>query len=589
MKKNLYFNGLAIMMAAIATMGFSSCNDEMEETVEAVDPAQTIVDNNDEGGDETPKVEVLMFDQEGYTDNVHIASDTSYIDVNFYYNSHIDEGTYLAVWNAPNEPSFFVKVTGQEDISKDHRTSTFNRYRVIPACISQVLAKGSYKFDMNPYVNTDEQLRTVDGRINSSKYFDKDNQTYHPVAYTVVDEQKLHADGSQYYELPIAQWKSPLVEDQLNENGSIDINLLDLTSTVTDYKVEFADSCGSFGLDKLLIHVGAGVHFRLDIGTKYFFVPYIEAFEAGVNGNMKTEIDASLSFKKEVKLWDTTKPVIHMGHIYTTFMIGIVPVTVDCSPTIDFVTKATTKGQLKLASHFDFNTDLNAGVGYKANGGWSNLSSASVEDHLKFSAPSFYGEVSANMGIMLNVPLLLWGVAGPKACAGPMIAGNFKGKLDMENQEISCEGKVDFNIGGKVGAELSLMGEKLAQWSTDLNLWHKDLWKDSWSAKCSDGQETSEMINAATEELLDGVIPAGTKFFYLSKNDFANNDCKFDQANNSILIRNSYCQSKFITPRMGQAFVYQEAGKESYAAFRIFKVLYDPSTNYYICNYENFK
>lgn len=591
MKKNNLYYGSTIMMAAIAALQFSSCNDDIVEveTTDAPQQQSTYDDNLLVGDNETKIVTTLMFDQKGF-EPICTNADTTQIQISYsVQHEKFIPGQYLAIWNSPNEPSFLVKVISAQSQDKGGRQGLipYEIYNVEPACFSEVVDEGTYNFDLNPYVDENKELRLQDGRINSECYYDAENQVYHPVAYVVQSNEMLCNDGSQYYELPVARWTSPLVEDHLNENGSADFMLFDLTNTITNFRVALGDSCGSFGMDKLVIELKAGAHFRLDVGTKYLVVPYVKTFEAAVNGKLKTSIDVSLSFGKDIKLWDKSVPMIRLGHIVSTFMVGPIPVSVDCDPTIDLQTKADAQGKFKIASHFGFDTDLQAGVGYYDNGGWKNLSHAHATDSLSFAVPVLYGQAKATVGVMFTCPIKLFDVAGPKASAGPQIVGKFEGQVNLNNGHIDCDGEVDFKIGGIVGAELSFMGIKLADWTTSLDLYTKELWKAPWSTKSDDSKEAAKMIDEAIRSTVDGILPAGIPYTFICNDDLTYSKVTYNPGSNEVNLHMTYCQERGFTPTEGQYFVIWPEGQEKPDVIQLRNVSTVSCTPCYHCSFTS--
>lgn len=514
--RNIFFT-FTLFFAGV--INFCSCdsvddfnNDNAEQTL-------------GEKATEAPKAAVLSFDTFDGKKVVEMDKDTTLISIDHEYLTNnditLEKDMYLDIWLGADQAAFVCQITELLDESN---------VKVKTACITDILPAGSYNLDMDPYIAPSQSLRLGNGRINPDAYYRPSDDTYHPIAY-VAQQPTLKANNlEQYYELPIARWKSPMVEDLPQANGSLDIKFIDATAN-TSFVVPLGDGWGQIGMDSLAVRAYAGMTFRLDIGWDYF-TPYVETFEAKAQGTLDFTAAASLQFGKSFPLIDDEDPIFNFGHYYATFCVGIFPVTIDCNPQILFTTNLSATGKMQFSTRFNCGIDLQAGVGYYHGDGWKNLSHANGHSEATGVTPTFFGSISTNIGLMLSVPFRLYGLAGPKFSAGPQLRTSYSAAYNADKNQLDCAATMGLWFAGKVGADISLAGHTFAKWETGVDCHVVDFVNKKWSSKTTDSEQAKEYIEEAKANYYG--IPEGVNLYNLNTDNIKRKAPSFD-GNNHII------------------------------------------------------
>ena len=103
----------------------------------------------------------------------------------------------VIIWRAQNEIPFVRRITGIHNVPNGYLLDT--KF----ADFGDVFTDGNFKFDTSDYVNFSEAEQT-NGHINANRYYDRENNTYHPTLIIVpVDtafdenEENLLSDDAE--------------------------------------------------------------------------------------------------------------------------------------------------------------------------------------------------------------------------------------------------------------------------------------------------------------------------------------------------------------------------------------------------------
>lgn len=128
----------------------------------------------------------------------------------------------------------------------------------------------------------------------------------------------------------------------------------------------------------------------------------------------------------------------------------------------------------------DFNTDIRLGPKYDGN--WSFVHDFNQTFNMGIDDVSFTAALSAEASVALyfKAGVYLYSAAGPYLKIGPKLDAKVEGKAVTESgkpDKLVFETTGEFDMGGKVGAELKIAKWSLAKWETEFSLYNAKIWE----------------------------------------------------------------------------------------------------------------
>ena len=199
---------------------------------------------------------------------------------------------------------------------------------------------------------------------------------------------------------------------------------------------------------------------------------YVKKFETGLDGDFAFSPEAYLSFTGSVALKDQYKrlTLATFGSYSFTFVVGVVPVCIVVNPALYMKFDASVEGSARVGFKYDYANRFKAGIRYQKN--WSVIKEfEELKNDFKLIKPEANFTAKAGMGFYLGVNVLVYGVAGPEVGVGPQLSSNVSGTYrpfeENPDKRKELKANVELKVHAYAGAKISLLGYKLAEWSTE--------------------------------------------------------------------------------------------------------------------------
>ncbi len=520
MKTKFHFSSAVLMSILFAaTLSFVSCSDE---SMEDNSTSQAVPE-----GADTALLEAygLTFQNFISDDDVQILdADTTEISVSKALAEKLGIETFvghpLGIWHSESQLPYSRKATAEKLVG--------DRYilTVQPATVAEMV--GDKKVDLNTslYINPDAggaSVTRADGIVMpgyAAKYMDEDD-VIHPAVihmtgeydyakgYHTEDDQpvaKTRADGSYQY----------MTADDLLQGGTRAFAHKRILSFKDELEMDKNFQCGDNEDDSINVNFNAEIDFelnyfiRLDGAVKWHFIvpePYVDCFEAGLDGKFAFSPELKIGFKKEWELdEDKWKKTLFTFNSYTfTFWVGPVPVCIKCEPEMFVKLDGKVTGSIHMGVKYEYENNFRGGIRYTDRDGWSVIREFNeVKNELTFIRPEAQVKAEAGIGIYMGMNVMIYGVAGPEVAVGPRLGAEAELTVspfaDNYDEMLDFNAEVGLTVNAVVGAKLKVLGYELAEYTKTIELagpW--TLWKYP-----SDGTEhVCDGDNVISEEWLD--------------------------------------------------------------------------------------
>ena len=498
-KKNLVKQVLmSILTAGVFCFSFTACSDEIGEGEG--------YDNQMPEGAKTALLQPygLTFETFDSENDVQILNaDTTQISVSKAYAEKLGYTTFvdhpLGIWHKKSQLPY-SRVATAEKIVGDRYILT-----VRPAKVADMLGNKKVTLNTGIYVNPDAEGGSVtraDGTVMpgyAAKYMDE-NDIIHPAVIHMTSEYGY--DRSYHFsdEQPKGGTRSAegdyqyLTAEDLaarNSRASIHRSILSFHDEL-EFDHNFAFSEGSE--DSINVNLNVPIDFNLnyfitlngDIRWKYIIpVPYVEKFEAGLDGSFAFSPQLTIGLKKEWKLdEDKFKKEIVSFDAYTfTFWVGPVPVCIKCKPNLFLKLDGKVTGALEMGVKYEYENNFRGGVRYEDGPGWSLIKEFNeLKNSVEFIKPQAKVKAEAGLGLYLGVDVMIYGVVGPEVAVGPRLGAEAELTVspfaENYNEKVDFSAKMELTVNAVVGAKLEILGYKLAEYTKTIELagpW--TLWK----------------------------------------------------------------------------------------------------------------
>ena len=472
---------MLMSIAATATVMFTACSDELNEIGNG--------NNQMPEGAQTALLEAYGLTYENFInadDVIILDADTTQLSVSKAYAEKMGITTFvghpMGIWHKIEQLPYIRKATAEKLVG--------DRYilTVQPATIAEIIGDKKVQLNTGVYVNHDAEggdVTRADGSVLPSyaaKYMDE-NEVLHPAVIHLTDpfdyDKGYHTDDDQ----PVVQTRADggyqyFTADELEEGtrASARCRILSFNSKLS---IDKNFHCGSDPRDSINIRAELPIDYELNYfitlngGVKWHIVipdPYVEKFEAGIDGKFAFTPQFKIGFKKEWKLdkdkWK--KKLIEFSSYTFTFWVGPVPVVVKCDPSLYLKLDGKVSGAVDVGFKYEYENRFKAGVRYTDSNGWGVIKEfTEVKNDFTFIKPELQVHGEAGVGLYFGVDVMIYGVAGPEVAVGPRLGGEFNLTVSpFDEKKFDLNAAVKVSVNATAGAKLKILGYDLAEWST---------------------------------------------------------------------------------------------------------------------------
>lgn len=371
-------------------------------------------------------------------DTIQIRVSQAYLDK---IGTSINKDDVLSIWRSIDTPSFIRKVSSVSANGEDVILTT------IQGTLADLIEHGDFMLNTELYVNYAEE--SPENRYSN-------DGVYHP---SVVIFENTEANGKKY----------ATAEELLTQDATWHIFNKDGT---TNY---------SFGIDEIrlgLKDVKTHTALDLEIGINISWFR-LRNFDCYFKGEYK--LDGPMFIEWEVKSKSTSGEAILAVYppVTVIFPIGPFHISVMVLPTLVMDYDAHAKGTIDITLPLTFESSFKLGPSYARGRGWNFYKefNHSFNCHVDKTNVTYSGDLAASMGIYFKTEVNIAYCGGPYVKVGPSVSTELAASVVTGSDyqfKINTNGK--FKLGGKVGAELKIIGYSLGKWETEYNLVEKDVW-----------------------------------------------------------------------------------------------------------------
>jgi hypothetical protein len=356
---------------------------------------------------------------------------------------------------------------------------------VVPATTAELIGENKVTLNtaayFNPNVQGGQTRAGIDMPEYAARYIDE-NDIIHPATVLLTDPYGYDKDYYTDEDQPKAGTRSNgeyqfITGEELAQGSRFSVNR-NILSFHKEIKKEVKIPCGKSGGDNAKMTVKSPVDFELNYfltlngGYKFPFSVYVKKFETGLDGKFGIAPEVKFEMHKQWEL-DPNKFTYPLAkfHGYTfTFMVGPVPVVVNCSPNMYARIDGKVTSDFMAGFKYEYESTFKGGLSYTKDNGWSIIKDLKEEKNVfTFYKPTAEVHAEAGVSFFLGVDVMLYGVAGPSASVGPRLGATADLKAKA-GEGLDLKAKVDLNINAEVGAKLSILGYDLAEYHKTFDL-----------------------------------------------------------------------------------------------------------------------
>ena len=540
MKKNLMVKTMFVNILTAGVFAFTfgvimtACSDELNN--------EAAVNENDKvpAGADTRLLEAygLMYTDFVTENDVEILNaDTTEIAVSKALADKLGITSFvghpMGIWQAIDELPYARKATEEKLLG--------DRYviKVEKATVAELIGDRSAQLSTAVYVNNTPQAMTratTNGfSAYGAKYVDEMG-TIHPAVIHLTDpngyDKAYHNETDKPAMTRAAvnngHYKYYTAEDLAGgrTRASMHVNVLSIHD-----KLSFKHKFEMQGVPTDTITVSGEVPIDYDLnyfmtlegGVKWSgWLPelYLKKFETGLDGDFAFSPEAYLSFGVSANLKDEMKrlTLATFGSYTFTFVVGVVPVCIVVNPALYMNFNASAEGNVRVGFKYDYANRFKAGIRYQ--NGWSVIKEFDeLKNDFKLIKPEATFSAKAGMGFYLGVNVLVYGVAGPEVGVGPQLSSKVEGiyRPSEENADNRFElnANVELKVHAYAGAKISLLGYKLAEWSTEAVLagpWTIFKYPSDGSEHKDPNKQKQDVRNAVWKKALEAMNDGSAAF-----------------------------------------------------------------------------
>jgi len=484
--KNFKTIAALLLMSISSTITFTSCQDDTLDEVSNNNNASATTRGAD--GDLKEVYGLTYMNFIGKNDVTILNADTTEISVSKALAEKLGISTFvdhaMGIWDDQSHLPYARKATSENLVG--------DRYilKVVPATMAELIGDKKVTLNTAAYYNPDAkggQTRAGSALPEyAAKYIDE-NDIIHPAVIYLTDEhgydKDYYTDADQTKVGTRSNGSYQFITGEELAQGSRFSVRRNILSFHKDLQSETKIPCGKSGGDNAKLTVKAPVDFELNYfltlnggcslswrGVKL----YVKEFETGLDGKFAIAPEVKLEMHKEWEL-DGSKYKFSIANFpgYSfTFMVGIVPVVVKCSPSMYARVNGKVTADFKAGFKYDYASSFKGGLRYTKDGGWNVIKDFKKEKSVfEFHKPEAEVHAEAGVSFFLGVDVMLYGVAGPNASVGPRLSTTADMKaVAWNNGEFDLKAKTEMTVNAEMGAKLSLLGYNLAEFHKDFEL-----------------------------------------------------------------------------------------------------------------------
>lgn len=519
------------LLAIIASLFCWGCsNADTSSASEESSKTEAVVDGD------SSRVLVYTYDKFLSKKDVSILdADTSKISVDGGFARSIDKelprkGNVIVVWNDKKRLPFYLRVAS---VKEESGRIVLDVDKATP--FEALPANSDFNLSSELYVDAEKLDENGSGDIDVSAFYDKANNTYHPVViYQGQNRNDENEDTLEYTELSKNEYEDAFVDgildmrellksnfewDKKTSFAGIDwqftpgaVAIPGLGSNYGDYKGSlknffkgvsamdkaFRDNAGRNYQDGLLdvakgyirvdtLRIKKQVNFRIYVKTTWY--GRLDNFDLRlyVNGgyeisNIGFGLGAGISGEKQLTHWNGFDVI---------FWVGPVPIAIDFKPNFYFKYKIEAYGMFNYNWGYKYTQSDTVGFSWNRDRGFRNIdqvheksTSNKPKNFREFIANSkFIVNGKASAGIYLRMPILFYYAAGPTVGVGlradleSQVGGTMVLDENGDWDSFDPSGRITLNgaIPLEVGGEIDILSVKV--FSRAYDVWDITKWK----------------------------------------------------------------------------------------------------------------
>ena len=472
--KNFKNIAAMLLVGISSTITFTSCQDDrIEDSKE--NSAAAVTRGASQGPAEAYGLTYHNFT--GKDDVTILKADTTEISVSKALAEKMGIKTFvghpMGIWDAQNHLPYARKATAEKLVGDRYILS------VVPATLAELIGEKNVTMNTAAFYNPDAQGGQTRAGIEMPEYaarYIDENDIIHPAVIHLTDPYGYDNAYNTEEDQPTAGTRSDgsyqfITGEELATGSRFSANRNILS---WDKKLEKVVKlpCGKDGEGKLTVKT------PLKFDLNYFltlnggwswkdFSPYIKKFETGLDGKFGIAPEVKLELHKEWKLDPDKfkKELFTFPRFSFTFMIGVIPVVVQCSPNLYARVDGKVDADLKTGFKYEYQSKFKGGIRYTQQDGWGVINEFKEEKNtFTFDQPKAKVHAEAGIALYLGLDVLVYGAAGPTASIGPRL--NTKADLTVapwNKEALDLKAKVELAINAELGAKLTVLGYNLAE------------------------------------------------------------------------------------------------------------------------------
>ena len=493
-RKNLV-KMMLMSIATAATMMFNACTDDLGE----------MNDNQQPQGADTALLEAYGLTYQTFDNNDDVMildADTTMISISCAYADKLGITSFvnhpMGIWQAMNQLPYIRKATA-ERIEGDRYIVS-----VVPATVAEIIGDKHVQLNTEIYVNPNPSpaLKTRAGGFEmpdyAAKYVDE-NSVIHPAVILMTDPYGYDKPYHTPDEQPVAlqtraaqdgEYACMTADEILSRSTRASIHNR-IFSFDKKLEQDFKWPIGKGSKDSLYLNFEANLKFginyfiTIDGGVKWNAIiptPYVNKFEAGLDGEFGFDTEIQFGFNKEWELDpDKWRQTLFTFTGYTfTFMVGPVPVAIEASPELFAKLDGKVNGKIFMGMKYEYANNFKAGITYDGETDkWGVIKEFNEEKNtFTYLPPQAEVHAEAGFGIYLGAKIKIYKVAGPELSVGPRLGAEATLSISPYEEKLDLEAEVKMTMNAVVGAKIEVLGYELAGTETTIELagpW--TLWK----------------------------------------------------------------------------------------------------------------
>ena len=490
MRKNIFLVKSVLMSTLTAvTISFASCSDE-----DMLDSQPQAPEIEQEGSGDSEYFQPYGLTWHNFDEGEEpiqiLNADTTEISVSKKLADRLGIESFvnhpLGIWQDPAQLPYARKAYEEQLVGDTYIL------KVARTTVAELI--GQNQAELNTTIHVDEnensvKTRAADNNIPeyAAKYYDE-NGTIHPSIVHLTDphgyDKEYHMPGEpaivrQTRAAASGEYEYLTPEELVGGNTRWSSSRR-IISAHTKFKVDQEFELDEASGDTINVSGEIPIDFDLNYyitlngGFSFRKGIYVKKFEAGLNGNFAFNPEMYIGFSKKVEIDEKKqrRTLCEFAGYSFTFMVGPIPVLITCKPALFLKFNAGVEGSVHVGFKYEYANNFNGGIRYEDGKGWSTIKEFNeVANEFSFIKPEATFSAEAGAGLYVGVDVKIYEVAGPEAGVGPRLDLSAKMTLaPFADKKLDFEAEAKVSIDAFVGANIKILGWKLAEWSTNIDL-----------------------------------------------------------------------------------------------------------------------